>query len=627
MAITLSRERSWLRFNHRVLLQTQRDDIPLLEKVRFLAIYANNHDEFFAARIYRAVAESRGGDPEARAEYEGLMKEAYAAAVRASEIHEELRAQLHDAGFFLLEPGQLTPTERAYFGAFLAEEVSPRADLLDATAIGELSSRALYLAAGEERLRYLIRLPDSVPRLFSVPGRPEALIRLGPLVRTRPDLFLPEELPMYEMRLTRLANLDLERADWDDLYLAIESRPEGRPTRLEVETAFPWAEQVRKELHLPRAAVFRLPAPLDHRYLNTVADLQPARKPSEPPLRFPPARFRRRRKFIADPFARVADRDIALYHPLDDYGMVEHFVEKAASDPEVDRIRISLYRLGRRNRIADSLIAAARSGKDVAVLLEGRARFDELQNLHWNLHFQQAGIDILPLPFGYKVHAKALLVRRAGKGYVHLGTGNYNPTNGRLYTDLSLFSSNAELVSDAESFFEALQGGGRPQLKHMLYGPGAREAMAQRIAAEGHPGGRVILKMNHLADQIILDALQDAAAAGAQIDMIIRSTLTLYDDRFRQRCIVGRFLEHPRLAAFRGDGSWDVWAGSADWMTRNFEDRIELLFPVWDRRIKRQIVRLLEGELIDDVNAFVLKPDGTHEPVWGGSHNSQMERL
>ena len=302
-------------------------------------------------------------------------------------------------------------------------------------------------------------------------------------------------------------------------------------------------------------------------------------------------------------------------------------MDRAAADPEVDQIRISLYRLGARNPIAEALMRAAEAGKDVAVLLEGRARFDELQNLHWSLLFRAAGIRILPLPLGYKVHAKALYVRRAGRGYVHLCTGNYNPMNGRLYTDISLFSSNAELASDAWEFFTALEGGDPPQLERMRYGIAGRDTMLERIQGEAHPDGHVILKMNHLTDPAIFDALGEAADAGARVDVIARSTLTQHDERFTMRSIVGRFLEHARVAAFRSGGDWEVWVGSADWMPRNFEERIELIFPVLDADIAKRIVDLLLGQMEDDVNAFAMLPDGGHEPRWGGERNAQLTPL
>ena len=506
VSTVLSRERSWLRFNHRVLLQATRDDVPLLEKLRFLAIFASNLDEFFAARIYGVFERAQSGGGQEYDEYYTVLAEAYESALQATAIHEQLRNALTEVGFLLLEPSELTPLERSYFGAYLAEEASPRADLLDPDALSGLSSRALYLAAGRESLDYLVRLPDSLPRLLPVPGRPGAFVRLGPLVRLRSDLFLPEDLPMYEMRITRLANLDVQRVDWDDLAQAIEDRPEGPATRLEVERAFPWVAEVRDALNLPQEAVFRLSPPLDHRYLDTLIDVDPPR-PDSTPLRYTRIQPRGAPDFESDPFGVLDERDAAFYHPLDDYGVVEGFVDRAAADPEVDQIRISLYRLGARNPIAEALMRAAEAGKDVAVLLEGRARFDELQNLHWSLLFRAAGIRILPLPVGYKVHAKALYVRRAGRGYVHLCTGNYNPANGRLYTDLSLFSSNAELASDAREFFDALEGGAPPQLARMRYGIDARDAMLEHIRAEANPDGHVILKMNHLTDPAIFDAL------------------------------------------------------------------------------------------------------------------------
>ncbi|MCY4393253.1 MAG: polyphosphate kinase [Chloroflexi bacterium] len=622
----LSRERSWLRFNHRVLLQATREDVPLLEKLRFLAIFASNLDEFFAARIYGVFERAQSGGRQEQEEYRTVLAEAYESALQAAEIHEQLRNALTEIGFLLLEPSELTPLERSYFGAYLAEEASPRADLLDPGAISGLSSQALYLAAGRESLDYLVRLPDSLPRVLPVPGRPGAFVRLGPLVRLRSDLFLPEDLPMYEMRVTRLANLDVQRVDWDDLAQAIEDRPEGPATRLEVERSFPWVADIREALGLPEEAAFRLSPPLDHRYLNRLIDVEPPR-PNSTPLRYEPIEPRGAPEFQSDPFGVLDERDAAFYHPLDDYAVVEGFVDRAAVDPEVDQIRISLYRLGARNPIAEALMRAAEAGKDVAVLLEGRARFDELQNLHWSLLFRAAGIRILPLPLGYKVHAKALYVRRAGRAYVHLCTGNYNPMNGRLYTDISLFSSNAELASDAWEFFAALEGGSPPQLERMRYGIAGRDTMLERIQGEAHPAGHVILKMNHLTDPAIFDALGEAADAGARVDVIARSTLTQHDERFTIRSIVGRFLEHARVAAFRSGGDWEVWVGSADWMPRNFEERIELIFPVLDADIAKRIVDLLLGQMEDDVNAFAMLPDGSHEPRWGGDQNAQLAPL
>lgn len=225
------------------------------------------------------------------------------------------------------------------------------------------------------------------------------------------------------------------------------------------------------------------------------------------------------------------------------------------------------------------------------------------------------------------MHAKALYVRRAGRGYVHLCTGNYNPMNGRLYTDISLFSSNAELAGDALEFFESLEDGEAPQLQRMRYGIDARDVMLEKIRAEANSGGHIILKMNHLTDPAVFEALGEAADAGARVDVIARSTLTLHDERFTIRSIVGRFLEHARVAAFRSGGAWEVWAGSADWMPRNFEERIELIFPVLDTDIAAHIVELLHRQMQDDVNAFDMLPDGTHQPRWGGEVDAQLVPL
>jgi polyphosphate kinase len=258
----------------------------------------------------------------------------------------------------------------------------------------------------------------------------------------------------------------------------------------------------------------------------------------------------------------------------------------------------------------------------VAVLLEARARFDELNNMEWALRFHNSGVRVLPLP-ERKVHAKVYWVRRGEHAYVHLGTGNYNPRNGRLYTDFSLFTRDRRLTTDAKAFFDALEAGTVPELEHMRTGPAIRDLLVERIQAEGHAGGHVILKFNHLTDPDILAALEEAARGGARVDLLVRTTLTRVNPGIKARSLVGRFLEHARVVAFRGDGTWEVWAGSFDAMPRNFDRRFELLFPVTDERPKRMVLAELDAQLHDDVNAFELKADGTQELHWGGAVNSQ----
>jgi len=314
---------------------------------------------------------------------------------------------------------------------------------------------------------------------------------------------------------------------------------------------------------------------------------------------------------------------LLLFHPYQDYRAVEAFAWAAANDPKVEAIRATLYRLGRENGVAEALISAAKAGKDVAVLLEARARFDELLNLYWSLRFRKAGVRVLPLP-AKKVHAKALWVRRGRRAYAHLGTGNYNALNGSLYTDLSLFTADPKVTKEVAAFFRALEARHAPAPTLIKTGPAIREALLEAIQGEAHKKGQIILKFNHLTDPTILAALEEAAEKGARVDLIVRSTLTLLHPKFHARSLVGRYLEHARVAAFKNKGKWTVWAGSADLMPRNLDRRYELFFPVLDPEAKRQVLRLLKSQLKDDVNTFILYHDGSQKALWKGKHNAQQ---
>jgi len=614
-----SRERSWFSFNRRVLATARRPDVPLLEKLRYVAIFAANTDEFFSARIYRLFQESRAARRVPR-RYRELLREVRQATLEASRIFADLREEMEEAGVRLLRPEELDPTEQRYFGAYLAEVVAPETDLLDAAAIGDLSSRALYFAAGRRNLRYLLRQPAR-RRFLEVPGRPGAFVRLGELIRWRSDLFLPEPMPMYELRLTRIAQLEAERLDWEELPLALEGRLDGSPSRLEVESGFPWKAAIARRLGLIAEEVFELPPPLDLRALFELAALE------RPGLRWPEQRLRRRRGFSGDPLGYLRRRDLLLYHPLDDFRQVVDFVAAAASDPAIEKISATLYRVGEDNPILETLMAAADAGKQVEVLLEGRARFDELVNLYWRLQLEGRGVRVLDYPAGKKVHAKLFLAEGGGERFAHLGSGNYNLANGRLYTDVSYFTARDPLTADVARYFSALRRGTRPRLRHLLSGPAARNALLGEIAATAAVRGRIVVKVNHLTDRRLLAALRRAAAAGADVRLLVRSTLTGSHSGIEAVSIVGRYLEHARIMAFERDGELSVWAGSADWMERNFDRRLEVFFPVLDPDYRKRLWRLLSYQLSDDVNAFLLRDDCNFVPRWGGRRDSQQRLL
>lgn len=608
-----TQELAWLRFNRRVLDQTRRPDFPVLERLRFLGIWAANLDEFFAARVGRLFLEGRGTEA-----YSAVLAEAHAQAELAARAYETFLFDLGQMGARILSTAELTLEEKRYFGAYLAEEVAPRTDVIRADAVRDMRSQALYFVSGAAAPTSLIRVPDSLPRLLDIPGRPGMYVRLGELFRLRPDLFLiGKTTRLHELRVIRLVGADRTPVDWAELPAALEGRLEGRVTHLEVERGFPpfWRESIRLALGLRPSEVAHVPPPLDLRFVAKIVDDGP------PQARFPPVTSHHARRFALAPFKCVDRGDVVLLHPYQSYAAVEAFASTAAADPGVTAIRATLYRVGEDNVLATSLITAARAGKDVAVLLEGRARFDELTNMEWALRFRNSGVRVLRLP-RKKVHAKLYWVLRGGSAYLHVGTGNYHPTNGRLYSDFSLFTRSAHLTADAKAFFDALEAGTEPALGTMRTGAAIRELILERLHAEGHPRGHVILKFNHLTDPEILAALDACGRSGARVDLLVRTTLTQIAPAVHARSIIGRFLEHARVVAFRRDGDWEVWCGSFDAMPRSFERRYELMFPVDDPRAKEFILRELRSQLRDDVNTYLLRADGTEEPQWGGTHDS-----
>lgn len=609
-----TQELAWLRFNRRVLEQTRREDFPVLERLRFLSIWSSNLDEFFAARISRLFLASRGSE-----EYEQVLAEARAQLDAAARCFDGFDIDLSGLGMRIVSTAELTLEEKHYFGAYLAEEVAPRTDVIRADAVRDLKSAALYFATGTATPRHLIRLPEGLPRVLEVPGKPGTHVRLGELVRLRPDLFHAERgARMHELRAIRLSDTGGAPLDWSDLPAALETRLDGRVTHLELERGFPafWRESIRLALGLRSSEVMLVDPPLDKRFVSQLVSVGPA------PARFPRLQAHRARRFELAPFKCIDRRDVVLHHPYQGYEAVETFAAAAAADPAVTEIRATLYRVGDDNVLAGSLIAAATAGKRVTVLLEGRARFDELTNLEWALRFRNSGVRVLRLPTK-KVHAKLLWVRRGEDAYLHLGTGNYHPTNGRLYSDFSLFTRDGRLAADAAAFLTALEDGTEPDLHTLRTGKAIRELLVERVLEEGRPHGHAILKFNHLTDPALLDAIETCARRGGRVDLIVRTTLPRISPGVHARSLVGRFLEHARAAAFRRGGAWEAWAGSCDAMPRNFDRRYELFFPLHEPKARDAVLRELRAQLRDDVNAFDLSAEGSELRRWGGSHDAQ----
>eukprot|EP01098_Paradermamoeba_levis_P013413 TRINITY_DN6105_c0_g1_i1.p1 TRINITY_DN6105_c0_g1~~TRINITY_DN6105_c0_g1_i1.p1 ORF type:complete len:642 (+),score=162.64 TRINITY_DN6105_c0_g1_i1:93-2018(+) len=607
---TINKQIAWLGFNYRVLYQATRTDFPLFERLRSLAIFAENIDALFSARISTLVQNLDINAPSK--EYEDILEEVHKQVAESITLYNKMVNELHGHEIHILEAENLTTAELQYFGAYLAEEVVPRIDLLDPASIYDAASKGLYLAAGVNDFKYLIRIPDSLPRLLEVPSRKNSYVRLGQLIRLRRDLFLPEELPLFELRVTRLQTADLQRLDWEAQALpsSLEHRVEGTVSRLEIESTFPktWESNLQNMYQLHPRAIFRVSPPLDLRFILKLTELPRA------DLVFPNLQPKKNPAFIRDPFTYLDEQDLILHHPYDDFDMVERFLLVAAQDPNVDQIRITGYRLGpHRSVIVGALIDAARRGKDVAVLLEGRARSDELQNLYWLLTFESSGVRPIPLLPNLKVHAKVALVRQAGKYYAHLGSGNYNSVASRLETNVSLITSHRSITDDVAELFRALDNREVPNLKTIHFGAKAKKEILDGIQRERENKGRIILKVNHITDLQILQALSDAADAGAKVELLVRTATIFIHPKFVVRSIIGRFLERARVFAFENKGEWDVWIGSFELISNCFESRIELMIPVWEPDNKKKVLSFLTDQLNDTKNSFDLLPDGSQK--------------
>ena len=646
----INRELSWLDFNERVLALAREPGVPLLERCKFLAIFSSNLDEFFMVRV-AAVQDAleagrRPSTPDQLSREEVLARIAervHELTAEQSRIwHEDLVPALAEAGIEIVSFADLTPAERGEVDAQFDREVYP---VLTPLAVGPglpfpyISGLSLNLGLrvrdpvkGETRFAR-IKVPPRLSRFMAVDER--RLVPLEDVIRGHVDRLFPgmEVLQSTLFRVTRDADFSISDES-DDLLTAVETqlrrRRFGHVVRLEVDRDAPESlvDELIEALEVDERDTFRVASPLDFTALWALATID------RPELRDPPWEPRTRPRLRPeegeklDIFAAIRAGDILVHHPYDDFHTsVERFVEQAVEDPNVLAIKQTVYRTSGDSPIVPALMRAAEQGKQTVCLVEVQARFDEERNIQWARALERAGVHVVYVLSGLKTHAKlALVVRREGdrvRRYVHFGTGNYNPSTARLYTDLGLFTCREDVAEDVADLFNHLTGFARPPMyRRALVAPAdLRDGVIREIerAIAGHSAAspsRVVIKLNSIIDGPVIQAVYRASQAGVPVDLIVRGIAGLrpgipgISDNVRVISIVGRFLEHARIFAFTVGGETNYWIGSADMMARNLDNRVELVGPIDDPQACAEIQGILDVQLADTALAWELGADG-----------------
>lgn len=655
----INRELSWLEFNQRVLDEALNPATPLLERVKFFCITSSNLDEFFEVRV--AGLKQQIESEIVKRSVDGLTaSEAFRAVTRRVRQmvdaqylcwRDELVPNLARNGIQFHDIGALSAADQEWIDTYYRTEVRPVITPLaidPAHPFPQLHNKSLNMIVqlemrqGRQTLRHLavVQVPRVFPRLVKLPrdDSRQDYVFLGRLIgHYLADLFPGTRILGHWMfRVTRNSELYIDEEEAANLLKAVEqelhNRRRGEAVRLEIEPGCP--VEIRHALlgtlHLAEDDLYEIDGPLNPTRLMLLCEGDHSPELRDPPFVAPVAEMLRDQ---SDLFAVIRERDILLHHPYDNFSSVIDFLQSAAADPNVLAIKQTLYRTGGDTRIVGALMKAVENGKQVTVVVELRARFDERNNIEWARRLEENGVHVVYGLVGYKIHCKTtLVVRRDPDGirrYLHLGTGNYNAGTARLYTDLGLLTCRPDLGEDATNLFNLLTGicqfqGTRKfmvapfQLHQRMLEMIAREAANAR---QGLPA-RIIAKMNSLVDPDVIQALYRASQDGVKIDLIVRGICCLrpgipgVSDNIAVRSIVGRFLEHSRIFYFENGCRPEVYVGSADWMPRNFFRRIELVFPIEDGVLRERLKRdVLDVQLADTAKARLLRPDGTYLPA------------
>ena len=654
-SLYVNRELSLLAFQQRVLDEALDEANPLLERVKFLGILGSNLDEFFMVRAAGLKQQIEAGIQEPgpdgmtpRQQLEAIHQEFGRLLVEAHACRRRLFEDLQRHGIRLLDYSELAPGQRHHADAYFRDTVYPVLTPL-AVDIGRpfphISNLSLNLSIlirdprGQEQFARL-KVPDTLPQLVPVQsavkrnGRPLSYVWIEQVVQANLQQLFPgmEVIESHVFHVTRDADLAIQELEGGDLLETVEEgvrqRRFGEVVRLKVDARMP--ERVLKILQLnlevEDSDIFRVEGPLALSRLRLFAQLD--RPDLKDPVFIPalPEKWNE----DGDIFGQIRRGDILLHHPFDSFAPVVDFLRAAARDPQVLAIKMTLYRVGRNSPVVEALLEALEHGKQVAVLVELKARFDEESNIEWARAMEREGVHVVYGLPGLKIHAKvALVVRREGdvmRRYVHLSTGNYNAITAHLYTDIGLFTCDADVGADATDLFNFLTGySAKSDYQKLLVAPinlrDQFEAMIEREITHARAGkpARLIFKTNALGDPRIIRLLYQASQAGVQCDLIVRGICCLrpglpgISDRIRVFSIVGRFLEHSRIFYFHNDGAEEVYLGSADVMPRNINRRVEVLFPIERVSLKRYLRdKVLEAYLTDSVKSRQMQPDGTY---------------
>lgn len=666
----INRELSFLEFNQRVLEQSKDPTIPLLERVRFLCISCANLDEFFEIRVASLKELLEAGALQGGPDGLTVPEQLKAIRTRAIRLMDEqyqvlndiLMPELAQAGVVFLSRDSWNDAQESWLKDYFAREVEPVLSPLaldPARPFPKILNKSLNFAVvvkgedgfGRESGLAVVQAPRSLPRLIRLPDElgKRQFVFLGTIIEAFVSrLFAGMEVQgCYQFRVTRNSDLFVEQEEVDDLLRAVEgelaSRRYGDAVRLETAHDCPREilDSLLSQFALTKDDLYRVSGPVNLNRLMAVYDLVDNSTLKYAP--FSPS-IPHQLKMGADLFTTLRAGDILLHHPFQGFGPVADFITRAAADPQVLAIKQTLYRAGSDSTIVDALAQAARAGKDVTVIIELRARFDEEANIELATRLQEAGAHVMYGVFGFKTHAKlVMVVRREDKGlrrYCHLGTGNYHTKTAKLYTDYGLMTADESIGDDIHEIFLQLTGLTRvPRLRKLLHAPFSLHPMLiakiereAEHARAGHPA-RIIAKLNALTEPTVIRALYLASNAGVEIDLIVRGVCCLrpgipgISDNIRVRSIIGRFLEHSRIYYFGNAGNREVYCGSADWMDRNLFRRIEVAFPVESATLQQRILDDLNLYLKDNTQAWLLNSEGQYTRGSGANSVCAQMRL
>ena len=650
-----NREYSWLLFNYRILNEAKDKTIPLFERIKFLGITASNLDEFFMIRVASLFdlvdadvtkKDIAGLTPKEQLdliipETKEMMSAQY------STLNRSLLPALESNGLKLIKGyEELSEKQAKYVDKYFEREVYP---VLTPMAVDSsrpfplISNKTLNIGAliHDKKKDVVdiatVQVPSVLPRVIELPseGQLREIILLEEIIEKNLNkLFLNYEIICaHPYRIMRNADLTIDEEDAADLLKEIEKqirqRAWGEVIKLEIDADMDkrLLKELKKQLQVSADAVYKINGPLDLTFLMKVSGMEGFDHLKNKKYIPQPVKALNREENI---FEQIKRKDILLHHPYDEFTPVVDFIKQAAVDPDVLAIKQTLYRVSGNSPIVAALAQAAENGKQVTVLVELKARFDEENNIIWARKLEKAGCHVIYGLVGLKTHSKiALVVRREEEGikrYVHLGTGNYNDITAKLYTDMGMLTASDSIGEDATAVFNMLSGYSEPPawnklmvapiwLKDRFVSLIKREAENARQGKEA----RIIAKMNSLCDPVIIKALYEASNAGVKIDLIVRGICCLktgikdLSENITVRSIVGNFLEHSRIFYFYNNGFEDVYMGSADWMPRNLDKRVEITFPVEDEDLKKKVMEILHIQLADTLKAHIMQPDGSYE--------------